>query len=203
MKLKLQTATRAEDRSTQKQPTQLNMVAARARKPAERPKSTPNLTSSSFFSLPRSECIWISHLQERDFNLVRSARAALCVSRASGNSARKRPKHISKVRVNSSHTPFSFYHCCLDKRPDHQGKKNSGSVERCQRRWSRWTFGENCGHEHVPEPPASSAAPLRLLSLTQPPPGLRRATLSGVRLHIVEIARVTRPLPEGCRGFSN
>lgn len=107
MKLKLQTATRAEERSTQKQPTQLNMVAARGRKPAKRPKSTPNLTSS-FFSLPRSECIWSSRLQERDFNLVRSARAALCESRASGNSARNRPKHISKVSVNSSHTPLSF-----------------------------------------------------------------------------------------------
>lgn len=130
MKLKLQTATRAEERSTQKQPTQLNMVAARATKPSERPKSTPNRTSSSFFSLPRSECIWSSHLQERDFNLVRSARAALCVSRASGNSARERPKHISKVRVNSSHTPFSFFHCCQEKGQDHEEEEKKLGLSR-------------------------------------------------------------------------
>lgn len=175
MKLKLQTATRTEERSTQKQPTQLNMVAARATKPTERPKSTPNRTSSSFFSLPRSECIWSSHLQERDFNLVRSARAALCVSRAPGNSARERPKHISKMRVNSSHTPFSFFHCCQEKRPDqHKGKKPRApqTWERSVRAGGDWV---RAADTNMSRSRFSPAAPLRLYSLTQPLLGLTGA----------------------------
>lgn len=167
MKLKLQTATRAEERSTQKQPTQLNMVAALGSKPAKRPKWSPNLTSS-FFSLPRSECIWSSRLQERDVNLVRSARAVLCVSRASGNSARNRPKHISKVSVNSSHTPFSFLTAGIQtpgslgklglRSPAREGPEQVGQVEK----------SESCGHQHVPEPPAcSSLSCCHRLSLCQ------------------------------------
>lgn len=138
MKLKLQTATRAEESSTQKQPTQLNMVAVWGRKPAKRPKSTPNLTSS-FFSLPRSECIWSWRLQERDFNLVRSAGAALCASRACGNPARNGPKHISKVSVFSSPTPFSLFTAARQtpgssdklrlRRPGREGSEQVGQLE--------------------------------------------------------------------------
>lgn len=198
MKLKLQTATRAEDRSTQKQPTQLNMVAARGRKPAKRPKSSPNLTfssSSSFFPLHRSECIWSSRLQEREFNLVRSATAALCASRASGISARNRPKHMSKVSVHSSHAPF----CCPT-----AARQTPEAPDKLR---LRKPTGEGSEQAEIQSElrtrtcPGSASLLLRcLLSLAQPPLG--RASLSEARLHIVEIARVTRMLPDYFRGFS-
>ncbi|CAG00406.1 unnamed protein product [Tetraodon nigroviridis] len=178
MKLKLQTATRAEERSTQKQPTQLNMVAARGRKPAKRPKSTPKLTSSSFFSLPRSECIWSSRLQERDFNLVRSSRAALSESRASGCSARNCPKHMSQVSINSSHTPLSCFAAARRTwRPTQAPQSREGAGGKSVR-----AADTNTSRSRQPPPLCSSSGA-----------GchwLRSAALPQARLHVVKVAGV-------------
>lgn len=93
---------------------------------------------------------------------------AVCVSRASGNSARNRPKHISKVSVNSSHTPFSFLTADRQtpgslgklglRSPAREGPEQVGQVKK----------NESCGHQHVPEPPAcSSLSCCHRLSLCQ------------------------------------
>lgn len=51
------------------------MVAAWGRKPGDRPRSIPNpAASSSFFSRPRSECIWSSRLQGAGLQLQPSDR---------------------------------------------------------------------------------------------------------------------------------
>lgn len=51
------------------------MVAAWGRKPGDRPRSIPKPTaSSSFFSRPRSECIWSSRLQGAGLQLQPSDR---------------------------------------------------------------------------------------------------------------------------------
>lgn len=59
IKLKLQTATRADDRRTQKQPTQLNILAAWGKGLGDRSIPTP----ASFFFLSSNECIWSSLVQ--------------------------------------------------------------------------------------------------------------------------------------------
>lgn len=62
IKLKLQIATRAEDRRTQKQPTQLNILAAWGN---EQLGDSSIPTPASFFFRSSNECIWSSHTQKR------------------------------------------------------------------------------------------------------------------------------------------
>ena len=108
MKLKLHTATRAEERSTQKQPTQLNMVAAWGTEPGDRPSSNPNPASSSFFSRPRSECICELTPSRAGLQLaapLTSARKSLDIHRGSvQNNIRSGPTEPT-LNTSNTHEP--------------------------------------------------------------------------------------------------
>lgn len=152
-----------------------------------------------FFLLPAQERMHLELTPSRAVLQLGQVRrgCAVCVQ-SMWKSCKKWPKtHQQGERLFKSYALFPL-HCSQTNARIFRQTGSADQAGRDQSRWGSWRFSESCGHQHVPEPPASSCAPLSLLSLAQ----LLLLGLSEARLHSVEIASVKWILPDYFRGFS-